>query len=125
MKLLELSTYEQPAPTKSPDSEPVMPAVLRVLGQMSGSFPDYLAECLTVRAEKGEEVYGMPLSTNDGRHALADAWQEGLDFLLYVSRLQMMYPHDRELAEAGWHALRALKMLAVANCCERGQEVIP
>lgn len=45
---------------------------------------DYVLEDLRARAEMGKLKYGNCLTTDNGRDALMDAYQEALDLVMYL-----------------------------------------
>jgi hypothetical protein len=50
----------------------------------SQDVTDLLIAFLRQRAEAGQQKYGRPLQTNNGRDALMDALQESLDLCQYL-----------------------------------------
>lgn len=46
------------------------------------------------RHEKGMETYGVPLTANNGRDALLDAYEEALDLAVYLKQAMV----ERDLA---------------------------
>lgn len=56
-----------------------------------GGLPvqDALILAIRERRDYGIRKYGRPLETNNGRDALADAWEEALDLLSYLTQLRL------------------------------------
>lgn len=56
-----------------------------------GGLPvqDALILAIRERREYGIRKYGRPLETNNGRDALADAWEEALDLLTYLTQVRL------------------------------------
>lgn len=48
-----------------------------------------LLELLERRVQEGRKKYGVPLSTDNGRDALLDAWEEAADLLMYLTQMLM------------------------------------
>lgn len=48
-----------------------------------------LIKDLEDRAEFGKDKYGTYLRTDDGRDTFTDAYQEALDLVMYLKKLQM------------------------------------
>lgn len=49
----------------------------------------YVLEAVRQRAELGKERYGTYLSTDNGRDALVDAFQEAIDLVMYIGQALM------------------------------------
>jgi hypothetical protein len=56
---------------------------------MSREVWPHLLRLLEERVAVGEERYGCRLSTDNGRDALVDAWQEAADLLMYLTQCLM------------------------------------
>jgi hypothetical protein len=56
-----------------------------------GGLPvqDAMILAIRERREYGIRKYGRPLETNNGRDALADAWEEALDLLSYLTQARL------------------------------------
>ena len=48
-------------------------------------YPEVVKDLLE-RVEMGREKYGAPLTTNNGRPALQDAYEEALDLAMYLKQ---------------------------------------
>lgn len=48
-----------------------------------------LVRMLEKRVEQGRATYGEPLTTENGRDALKDAWEEAVDLVFYLSQALM------------------------------------
>jgi hypothetical protein len=48
-----------------------------------------LLRMLEGRVAVGNDRYGVPLTTHNGRDALMDAWEEAADLLFYLSQALM------------------------------------
>lgn len=81
----------QPAPVQEERDNPACwPAVIAdaaKLGQAEGLIPDMLE-----RDRIGRERYGVPLRVWNGRDALADAYQEALDLVVYLEQCRQRVP---------------------------------
>ena len=51
-------------------------------------FPEVMKDLLQ-RVAEGNEEYGTPLKTNNGRDALQDAYEEAMDMTLYLKQAIM------------------------------------
>ena len=77
---------EQPKPTAT-DRRPAWEMVIEYVGQM---YPDEYALKSTIldemkeRDQIGRGRYGVPLTSGNGRNSLVDAYQEALDFSVYL-----------------------------------------
>lgn len=77
---------EQPKPTAT-DRRPAWDMVIEYVEQM---YPDEfelkaaMIEEMKERDQLGRKRYGVPLTSGNGRDALVDAYQEGLDFAVYL-----------------------------------------
>lgn len=72
-----------------------------------------LVEALLERAEQGKETYGTYLRTHNGRNSLVDAFQEILDFTLYMTQFFLEQEvDDSELVTCwmcgGWGTIHPL-----------------
>lgn len=78
----------QPAPVQSERDNPACwPQVIVEAGHLPELIPDMLE-----RDRIGRERYGVPLRVWNGRDALADAYQEALDLVVYLEQCrQRMY----------------------------------
>jgi hypothetical protein len=88
--LARFAVQAQPRPLRHQDSEPVLPLVLGVIGEMGqtselGGYALAAAACYRARIEMGEAKHGEPLHTFNGRLVAVDALQEALDGLGYVT----------------------------------------
>lgn len=83
-----MTVEDQPAP-KATDRKPMWPAVIDYIehnydnaeGQTTVS--DLIAD-MQARDKIGRERYGVPLTSKNGRDAMVDAYQELLDYVVYV-----------------------------------------
>ena len=48
-------------------------------------YPEVVKDLLE-RVEMGRKKYGVPLTTNNGRKALQDAYEEALDLAMYLKQ---------------------------------------
>ncbi|MBL8924142.1 MAG: hypothetical protein JNJ54_35130 [Myxococcaceae bacterium] len=72
---------DQPAPVQDERDNPaVWPLVMATCPS-----PELLAD-MAARDQVGRERYGVPLRVWNGRDALADAYQEGLDLVVYLEQ---------------------------------------
>lgn len=86
------STRDQPAPIPgdAPVLSLILPAVeeeIKDLNNTSPFGPVYWRQLkvdLIARGLQGEQRYGRPLETNNGRDALIDWYQEAIDGLMYA-----------------------------------------
>lgn len=82
---MTLASKPQPAPTRDErSSAAVLPDVLAALHPESKVRDD-----LKARAAEGENKYGTPLFTHNGRDALVDAYQEILDAMQYLKQAHL------------------------------------
>lgn len=82
-----MSFASKPEPKPKPGGEPVWQrAIDRALIDYA---PYQIIEDMRERHIFGLEKYGVPLSTNDGRNALIDAYQEALDGYVYLVKEQL------------------------------------
>ncbi len=66
----------------SPDDEPIVGMLLKDMAE---------------RDKIGRERYGVPLTANNGRNHLVDAYQEGLDYAVYLmAKLDELGAHSVE-----------------------------
>lgn len=85
------ATAQQPPPVRREGQEEVWPLLAETLRQCAFMSPDrstwlaVAADC-EARSALGRERYGTPLTTNNGRDALVDAYQEALDGLFYLTQ---------------------------------------
>ncbi len=105
------ATVCQDGPQSPPRGLPVLPEVLRLLGDYPTIQSDYRA-----RVELGAEIYGQELTSHNGRCFLTDAYQEALDLLGYLVGLSLERPDVRgvelhAIAMATAHALSAVTAL--------------
>ncbi|MBU6364809.1 MAG: hypothetical protein KJT01_01230 [Gemmatimonadetes bacterium] len=94
---------------------PPTPAAGDVWADLIPNLPDILRPYATERRAQGIERYGTPLQADNGRDALADAFQEELDRIAYLRQynLRMQANLDAAIASTGkrsaaarWHADR-------------------
>lgn len=74
----------QPAPVEC--AKPVLPAVLSHLNTLSSLVDAAIERDLIARAQVGRMKYGTVLKTHNGRDALIDLYQEGLDAVMYSAQ---------------------------------------
>lgn len=83
------ATDEQPAP-KATDKRPMWPEVIAYVQRNYEDDKDGLQAVALLTTDMGErdrvgrERYGVPLTAGNGRNALIDAYQELLDFVVYL-----------------------------------------
>jgi hypothetical protein len=65
------------------------PAPVRLEGQPSVAVLPYVLQDFRDKAKVGLEKYGTRLRTNNGRDALADAYQEAVDKVMYLKQRLM------------------------------------
>lgn len=98
---------DQPPPIAQPDAVPVWDLVVAdftrrerkpFMDSEELSIVGNILDDMTARDAIGRERYGVPLTTNNGRH-LIDAYQEGLDFAVYlraaIEESAVGYPESR------------------------------
>jgi hypothetical protein len=81
---------DQPAPKNETEDNPAVWAsvLAHAIGPSTGSLvPDMLS-----RHELGVQRYGVPLRVWNGRDALADAYQEALDLVVYLEQCRLRVP---------------------------------
>ena len=100
------ATTEQPPPTAGSGSE-VWPIIL---DRYRESPPELLAD-MRARDSLGRERYGTPLRTWNGRDAVADAYQEALDLVVYVEQARQRLALDG--GDAWADRLIAMREMAV------------
>lgn len=81
-KIVQFATERQPE--VQPQDKPTVLDSLR----STGLCPD-LFESLEARAALGQEKYGVMLQTHNGRNAMADSYQEGLDLVMYLRQADL------------------------------------
>lgn len=84
----------EPMPITTEQSQPVVPHTMELLGDMGRKV---LGDDLLARAKAGEQHYGTPLMSHNGRNALVDLYQELLDALNYLAQYQMESGEDISL----------------------------
>lgn len=89
----------QPPPKIGVDSIEVWPSFIEAHGH---ELPLNLVTLMRLRNEQGICKYGAPLTTNNGRDALTDAFQEALDLCVYLHQA------DLERGRASEHLRRAI-----------------
>jgi len=83
---------KQPDPKLSDESEAVWPKVIEAMKsvrdelQLSRKEMDDLVSIMQKRDQFGIDKYGVPLSTFNGRSPLNDAFEEALDYAVYMSQ---------------------------------------
>lgn len=78
----------QPAPVQEERDNPACwPQVIVDAGHVPELIPDMLE-----RDSIGRERYGVPLRVWNGRDALADAYQEALDLVVYLEQCRQRVP---------------------------------
>ena len=89
----------------SPNTDQPAPCPSR--GPLTASAHWQVMQDLAERAEIGQERYGTPLTSDNGRDHLVDAYQELLDFLPYMrlalnawEELRLEVAHIRQVAHA-------------------------
>lgn len=94
---------------------PPTPAAGDVWADLIPGLPGILQPYATERRAQGIERYGTPLQADNGRDALADAFQEELDRIAYLRQynLRMQANLDAAIASTGkrsaaarWYAAR-------------------
>lgn len=88
---MSVATKEQPAPTSSTESQPVLPWLMELLLTNGRRV---LGRDLSDRAELGKSRYGTYLMTHNGRKPMADLYQELLDALMYLAQYQLESGED-------------------------------
>ena len=122
MKLL----IDQPAPVNEAQDNPaVWASVLANAGPSAVLVPDMVA-----RHELGVQRYGVPLRVWNGRDALADAYQEALDLVVYLEqcRLRVPVPDDRAWEPYNAHdRIRSLRneMLGILRELKNLEGLVP
>jgi len=82
----------QPAPVQSERDNPACwPQVIVEAGHLPELVPDMLE-----RDRIGRERYGVPLRVWNGRDALADAYQEALDLVVYLEQCRQRVPKSAQ-----------------------------
>lgn len=81
-KIIRFATERQPE--VQPQDKPSVLDSLR----NTDICPD-LFESLEARAKVGQEKYGVMLQTHNGRNAMADSYQEGLDLVMYLRQADL------------------------------------
>jgi len=77
---------------------------------------DYVLEDLRARAEMGKRKYGNYLTTDNGRDALMDAYQEQLDSIMYTRQLILEREEELELSgELSIERGKVAKLLEAAS----------
>lgn len=110
---------DQPLPSPSPQSQPVLPALLAVVEQgLMGEVREWIKGALVERTEVGTERYGQPLHTHNGRDARTDAEQEALDLLQYLQQMIM----ERRSAGGDVRRLVLARTWTLAALAELGQD---
>lgn len=56
------------------------------MGCMNDAVWDIVIEDMKARDRLGRERYGVPLTPNNGRDALQDAYEEALDLAVYLKQ---------------------------------------
>ena len=116
---------------------PPIPAAGDVWADLIPGLPGILQPYAAERRAQGIERYGTPLQADNGRDALADAFQEELDRIAYLRQynLRMQANLDAAIARSGkrshdarWHAERvwwAAEALeaAIADAAETAREI--
>lgn len=94
----------RPQPPPVPNGAAAWPAVVaytRQSGIDAGERLDMLLADMIARDESGRQKYGVPLTANNGRDALVDAYQEALDMVVYL----FSDSEDSSLSEdERWHS---------------------
>lgn len=84
---------DQPAPKQG--RENVSPHVIEALEERAASSSlwhndwPWLKERLLDRVEHGHRKYGTLLQTDNGRDAIADAWEESADLVMYLTQAHL------------------------------------
>jgi len=102
-------TAEQPAPTVTARSVPVLPLALALTDDVA------MRAALEARAEVGIARYGVALTTHNGRSFARDAIEEALDLVMYLAGARAedsMSDADRALVAA---CLRAAERVVTAD----------
>ena len=76
------------ATERQPEVQPQDKATVLDSLRSTGVCPD-LFESLEARALIGQEKYGVMLQTDNGRNAMADSYQEGLDLVMYLRQADL------------------------------------
>ena len=109
---MNAAATEQPQPVSQQESEEVLPWVLKLL---LDNGRHALADDLLERARMGEERYGTPLMSHNGRSAVMDLYQELLDALMYLAQYQMETNRsDRDIVEK-WVELKSVAIWVKEN----------
>jgi hypothetical protein len=85
-------TTEQPPPTKdAADNAECWPAVVANFAHV---VPGDVLKEMMARDQLGRQRYGTPLRVWNGRDALADAYQELLDAVVYLEQCRQRIPES-------------------------------
>jgi hypothetical protein len=101
---------DQPAPVNEADENPAVWA--SVIGHAIGPSSASLVPDMLARHELGVQRYGVPLRVWNGRDALADAYQEALDLVVYLEQCRLRVPASAN----PWHPYHpADRLLSLRN----------
>lgn len=95
---------EQPAPTLSPESRPVMPEVLGLLDALGLVEGHPLSVLLRERQAKGLATYGTQLHSHNGRDAMRDCAEELADAVVYAMQVGLERARDGQPRPPAWFA---------------------
>lgn len=125
-----MTIEDQPAPipVEKTGREPVWPLVIKDLekllasqhpsevNQYSGAGHDVIDD-MEARDAVGRERYGTPLTANNGRNQLVDAYQELLDFLVYLRAKfeEIGLDVNEEIVDEKWAQLRAVYLNSLGS----------
>lgn len=97
---------DQPPPVAQPERVPVWSLVIADYRTLQASEPSgdtidrlVLAD-MESRDQLGRARYGTPLTTHNGRDHLIDAYQEALDFAVYLRAWLEEHPDNRTIGVA-------------------------
>jgi hypothetical protein len=121
--VIHLTKYDQPSPVHN-DEEPVWPQVIEELFDLEIPVPAIVVEALAYdmeeRAAVGFKRYGTHLQPHNGRDALADAYAEALDEVVYLKQAVIEAESEIETqeldelyVEAVHHAAKILQIMSI------------
>jgi len=91
MKIMDDHAYKLTEPLNiipvTSDSIPISIAKQKIPSGKNNIILELVMKDLTLRGEFGKQKYGELLTSNNGRDALVDAYQEALDLVMYLRQV--------------------------------------
>lgn len=124
---------EQPEPAQDTSGPTCWSKVISDFRAYSNDTVDHnlleqVVEDMKARDQVGRERYGTPLRPDNGRDALVDAYQELLDFTVYLAQAQMeLDRHIEQEHRRGGRTLftASLFLREISEIYERALELLP